>query len=63
MALRAGPPTAHHQRWLSETGLELEAPGVEMNNIACMVLETPVTYDQEHGTHLAHLVRVALAIQ
>eukprot|EP00959_Pyramimonas_sp_CCMP1952_P085442 1787189-Pyramimonas_sp.AAC.1 len=63
MAHRAGAPTAHHQRWSSETGLELEAPGVEIHHMACMVLQTSVTYDQERATNLAHLELAARAIQ
>ncbi|CAK0898236.1 unnamed protein product, partial [Prorocentrum cordatum] len=29
MAQRSGTPTAHHQRWLAETGLDPESPGVD----------------------------------
>ena len=63
MAQRSGTPTAHHQRWLAETGLDPESPGVDIHQMGCMVLESAVTYDQEHATNLAHLELVARSVQ
>ncbi|CAK0846173.1 unnamed protein product [Prorocentrum cordatum] len=63
MAQRSGTPTAHHQRWLAETGLDPADPGVEIYQTGCVVLETAITYDQEHATNLAHLELVARSIQ
>ncbi|CAK0896163.1 unnamed protein product, partial [Prorocentrum cordatum] len=63
MAQRSGTPTAHHQRWLAETGLDPADPGVEIHQTGCVVLETAITYDQEHATNLAHLELVARSIQ
>jgi len=63
MAQRSGTPTAHHQRWLAETGLDPESPGVDIHQMGCIVLESAVTYDQEHATNLAHLELVARSVQ
>ncbi|CAK0857379.1 unnamed protein product, partial [Prorocentrum cordatum] len=40
MAQRSGTPTAHHQRWLAETGLDPADPGVEIHQTGCVILET-----------------------
>ena len=63
MSQRSGTPTAHHQRWMAETGLDPGSPGVDIHQMGCMVLESAVTYDQEHATNLAHLELVARSVQ
>ncbi|CAK0803518.1 unnamed protein product, partial [Prorocentrum cordatum] len=63
LAQRSGAPTAHHQRWLAETGLGPESPGVEIHQMGCMVLGSAVTCDQVHATNLGHLELIARSAQ
>eukprot|EP00959_Pyramimonas_sp_CCMP1952_P372196 7794026-Pyramimonas_sp.AAC.1 len=47
MSQRSGTPTAHHKRWLAETELDPESPGVDIHQMGGMGLESAVTYDLE----------------
>ncbi|CAK0824931.1 unnamed protein product [Prorocentrum cordatum] len=55
-AQQSGTPTAHHQRWLAETGLDPSESGVEIHRTSRRILKTALTYDQVCATNLAHLL-------